>query len=251
VKIIIPEGREDYNNVKVFLQGGNYWNNLSNGAALFDVPGGSFDPATGMLTVPGLGTGSYLLKALYETSGMEKTKYVILSNGDTKDVEFDLSGNSYAVSGTVKLSQTNPPLNIDSIQTLVATAPVNNTNSFPGDPFSTTTFRVIALDYAKVTDTSRQGDIMMSDLNPKHGVIHDDGSFSIPGLVPGVYLLVVPPLELDGNPMNGRETAGVEERVIVGAGDIKDRELTVAKGYSVKGQVKLPAGTNTAACALE
>ncbi|MDI6757168.1 MAG: hypothetical protein QME32_04005, partial [Endomicrobiia bacterium] len=68
-----------------------------------------------------------------------------------------------------------------------------------------------------------------------------DGSYQITGLVPGVYFLKIPSLELDGNYDNGKETAPVEERIIIINGNAS-KDLDVSKGYSVSGQLKLPEG---------
>lgn len=235
--ITIPGGGS-YNDVKIYLEGGNFYDsNWYNGsvtpmnAATF---GGGFNSGTGVLTTPKLGTGSYRIKAVYTPTGMTKTKYLMVSNGETKQTTLDLSGNTYSISGAVSISQSNPPKGINEMSVLVDTAPTYNNNMmFAPTYMSTTAFRVVALDYNKITSG------VMMDF--KNGLIDSSGTYTISGLVPGIYMLIIPGLEIDGVYENGKETANVEEKVVV-SGNITGKNLVVSKGYSVSGQVKLPPG---------
>ncbi|MFH1368368.1 MAG: carboxypeptidase regulatory-like domain-containing protein [Elusimicrobiota bacterium] len=230
----------DYANVKVYLEGTNFWSSdwyMGVSPADASSYGGSF--SNGVLTTPKLGTGGYRIKAVYTPTGMEKYKNVMVTNGETKSVNLNLDVNSYSISGTVSLSVSNPPQGINNFSMLVDTVNAltnSGYNTFWDGMQTTTTFRVFAVEYSKV------GLRTTGDYYGKSGVINSNGSYTISGVVPGVYIIRIPALELDSNYENGSETAWVERRVIVTASSLTEN-LDVSKGYKVSGQVKLPAGT--------
>lgn len=230
VKLIVPN--DAYNEVTLDVNGPNVWVTNQNPTTM---AGAAFDGATGVLTSPPIGTGFYQIKARYNVSGYEKTKTLMALNGETKEITIDLTAPTYSVSGKVKLSVSNPPSGINDIAQLVSTAPVYNTIYDMVLMMSTVSFRVSAVDYSKMdTMPTYSGAV-------KNCIIAADGSYQITGLVPGVYFLKIPSLELDGNWDNGKETASVEERIIIINGNAS-KDLEVSKGYSVSGQLKLPAG---------
>jgi len=231
VKLVVPDNA--YNEVTLDVNGPNIWVTNQNPTTM---PGAAFDGATGVLTSPPIGTGFYQIKARYSVSGYEKTKTLMALNGETKEVTLDLTAQTYSVSGKVKLGASNPPDGINDIAQLVSTSPVYNTIYDMGLMMSTASFRVSAIDYSKMETMSAY-----SGTAAKNCLIAADGSYQITGLVPGVYILKIPSLELDGNWDNGKETASVEERVIIINGNVS-KDLDVSKGYSVSGQIKLPAG---------
>lgn len=228
VKLIVPNN--EYNEVTLDVNGPNVWLTNQNPTML---PGATFYADTGVLISPPVGTGFYQIKARYSVSGYEKTKTLMALNGETKEVTLDLTAQTYSVSGKVKLSVSNPPAGINDIAQLVSTAPVYNTTYDMGP--MTSTFRVSAIDYSKMETMAGQSG------TTKNCLIAADGSYQIAGLVPGVYFLKIPSLELDGNWDNGKETASAEERAIIVNGNVS-KDLEVSKGYSVSGQLKLPSG---------
>jgi len=252
IKCAFKVPNKDYANLKISVNGMNLW--ASDVPAASPTNGIMFDSATGIMTTPPLGTGFYQIKGEYTGTGLVKTKSIMAVNGQTKSMEIDLTAQTYTVSGTVSLSASNPPQGYTSIAVLVSSAPLvmvtENGSNYPanmnsisinGSYISTTTFRVTALDYTQMSSLSSPSVGGGTSPNAKTGIIDANGSFSITGLVQGVYLLQIPSLELDGLSSNGKETASVDKIVTV-TGDVSDISLEVSKGYAVKGQVKLPVG---------
>lgn len=238
---VVPDN--DYGNLQVSINGPNVWlNNISYSS--FANNGITFDNATGVLTSPSLGSGFYQISGIYNTTGMQKSKGLMVVNGQEKTTSIDLTAQTYSVSGTVSISQSNPPSGYTDISVLAATAPINNVvesiGAF-GNPVSTTSFRVIAIDYLK-KDKMDMGGYIMGAVRSKTGIINADGSYEIKGLIPGIYLLRINPLELDGDTVNGKETATVEKRVVVVGSNLTGKDIEVSKGYTVSGTVKLPQG---------
>jgi len=104
---------------------------------------------------------------------------------------------------------------------------------------STNSLFVQAVDYTKMDTLSTPSGNTASHI----GYVGRDGSFAITGLVPGVYVLQIPSLELDGNTENGKETAPIQSRVfLLKDTDVTGAELSVMKCYSIKGKLQLPSG---------
>ena len=229
----------DYNNLYVSIQGNNLW--ISEVSPLnMSSYGISFDTTTGIMMSPPLGTGFYQIKGRYGPSGLEKSRSVMAINDQTTEISLDLTGQTYTVSGKVSINLNNPPPGYTDLAVLVATAPTYN-STYIWDPvygsISTTTFRVTAIDYTKMASLST----ISGTAQQFSSVINNDGSYRLSGLAPGVYVLQVPALELDGNFDNGKETAAIEKKIVITSGDLSEVNLNVDRGYSVSGQLKLPS----------
>ncbi len=197
--------------------------------------GVSLDTATGIMTVPHLAGGFYQVGGYFTGTGMQKTRSAMITAGAVREIEIDLSAATYAVSGTVSVSASNPPLGFDTIQALAQAAPQHNYCFINGE--STTSFRVRLIEYSR-RDASAKAAITSQD---KTALINEDGTFVIPGVVPGVYVMRVDPLELDGEPDNGRETSACERVILVNC-DRAGESIEISRGISVSGQVILPSG---------
>src|SRR3989339_266588 len=234
----------DYANLRVSVNGPNMW--ISDQGVIDPTSGLSFDQATGVLTISGLGTGFYQIKGLYTVTTMEKTRAIMAVNGQTREGTIDLTGQTHRVYGKIGISQNNPPVGYSDISVLVDTVPLI-TDSYGSHPninmmLSTTTFRVYAVNYSNMDQLATLTGTANPVATPKQSCINKDGSFSITGLMPGIYNLVIPAVELDGNTSNGKETTQIEKRVIVNGSDVEVNDISVSKGYSISGLVKLPAG---------
>lgn len=237
-KFIVPGN--DYANLQISINGPNMWAENRSTAAIVGM-GASFDEATGVLTTPPLGTGFYRIKGLYTGSALEKTKSAMAVNGESRDAgTIDLTATTYSISGRVKINPINPVAQpYDDVSFIVSTAPVHNTISPPPTYISTTSFRVSAYEYKNYKSLS--GTSGGSDTN-KNGMIQQDGSYQINGLTPGVYVLKIPALNIDGDYDNGYEIQTHEKQVMV-TGNVSNCDMELSNGYSVKGRLKLPDGS--------
>jgi len=239
IKVALKVPANDYDNVMISMQGPNLWmsdtslGNLSMYGVTVD---SSSVPGICYILSPPVGSGFYQVKAKYSPTGYEKSKNVMAINGQTRELSIDLTAQTYAISGKLKLSQTNPPQGYSSLNVLLDSAAVYNTfwlNSYT----STTSLFVQAIDYSKMESLSSISG------TPYIGYVSKvDGGFTISGLVPGVYVLKVPAIELDGNWDNGKETAPIEYTTYVTTGNVSGIELSLGAGYSVRGEIKLPQG---------
>jgi hypothetical protein len=238
-------GNPDYAGLTVSINGPNIYTNdvsmadiLARNAASYGI---TFDTNTGVMTTPPLTTGFFQIRGTYGPTGFVGTKSMMAVNGRTSYMGIDLTAKTYAISGNVSISASRPPLSFSEMSLLVASAPFYNTSYISGQ--STTAFRVQALDYEKAMESSDSSDTAANAMNSatRSGVINADGTFTVTGLVPGVYLLKIPGLELDGNYSNGKETADTEKVIYLSSG-MADVTMEVSKGYTIRGQVKLPAG---------
>ncbi|MDO8734674.1 MAG: carboxypeptidase-like regulatory domain-containing protein, partial [Elusimicrobiota bacterium] len=245
-KFIVPGN--DYDNLQISLNGPNLWL-TSQSIAQIVAAGRSFDSATGILTTPPLGTGFYQIKGLYTGSALEKTKSAMAVNGETRDAgTIDLTATTYSISGRVKINPSNPLKEpYDNVSIIVSTINPTNTNAWtypniyyipPDYLISTTSFRVSVYEYKNYQ--SRSGLSGGSDTSSKNGMIQQDGTYQINGLTPGVYVLKIPALNLDGN--SGNEIPSHEKQVMV-TGNTTNSDIELSDGYSVKGRLKLPDGS--------
>jgi hypothetical protein len=236
-------GTPDYDNLKISLSGMNVnAENVTMASILTRATtsyGISFDTHTGVMTSPPLVTGFFQVRGEYTGTGLTASKQVMTVNGQTSQLSMDLTADTYRIRGKVAVSAANPPQGYTDLAVLVATASYNNMSWDTMLGISTSTFRVRAVDYDKqingISGTAGTA------IPARSGFIREDGTFEIQGLVPGMYLLQIAALELDGNNNNGKETAQTEKLVYVN-GDMNDIALEVSKGYAIRGQVKLPAG---------
>lgn len=81
-------------------------------------------PSGGTFTFGNLASGFYEISATYLGTGMTKTKKIEVVNGKAADAGvLDLTGSTYKVSGSVKMSLTNPPdAPLNTISVLVTSA---------------------------------------------------------------------------------------------------------------------------------
>ncbi|MBN1383813.1 MAG: carboxypeptidase regulatory-like domain-containing protein [Elusimicrobia bacterium] len=231
----------DYGNLKISINGPNLWmsEGVSTGTIISNF-GASFDPATGILTTPPLGTGFYEITGLYEGTKITKKKAIMAINGQTKDAgTIDLTGTTYSVSGRVKINASNPlssPYNV--VGFIVSTAPVHNETWPPPTYESTTSFRVNAYDYSL-------GDrICGTATSAKNSMIHaasgdQEGTYQIDGLTPGIYTLQIPALDFNGDYVNDMQAH--KKQVIITTGNITCN-FELRNGYSISGRLKLPSG---------
>lgn len=240
----------DYGAVTVALMGGSFSNtNWQNGISLTSAAanGGAFDIATGVLTTPPLGTGFYQITATYAGTGLMKSKSAMVVNGQIRDIAVNLAARTYAVSGRVSIkgsleggyTNSNFDVLVDTIPRITVNGVSSNVEySLAG---TTTTFRVYAYDYLNTTKSNTTSGTASSSANTRSGVINANGTYRISGLTPGIYILTIPAIELNGQD-DGKEIASIRQRVQVVDGDITGADLTVEKGYAVSGQLKLPSG---------
>ncbi|MEW6557065.1 MAG: carboxypeptidase regulatory-like domain-containing protein [Elusimicrobiota bacterium] len=215
-KFIVPGN--DYTNLRVnFNAPGCSLNDIS-------IPDGSF-------TSPPVGSGYCSIEGIYLLSGMQKSKSVMAVNGQTRDAgSIDLTGETYSVSGEVKIDTKNPPPKpFDDLSIIVSSAAA-----------------VSAYNPARVYIEGSGGSIKGTAVDGgsssgKSFNIGPSGTFTLSGLEPGVHTLVFPSLELDGNWDNGKEIYEQRQRIVVDK-DITGIEIELSGGYSVSGSVYLPEG---------
>lgn len=241
-KFIVPGN--DYGNLKITMSGhgveyDSTGANTGGGAkaiAFAAVGGGassggaSFDTATGIFTSPPVGSGYCRIEGIYLPSGMQKSKSIMAVNGQTKDAgEIDLTGATYSVSGRVKIDTKNPPTKpFDDLAVLVSSAAAIGEGNK-------------ARVYISGSDGGIRGTAYDGGSSGKSFTLDSSGTFTIRGLLPGVYTLEFPSLELDGNRENGYEMYRQQKRVVVDQ-NLTGIEMAISGGYSVSGNVYLPEG---------
>lgn len=266
IKIAFSVPNNDYANTSVTLMGGTFYNSVwQSGVALTDAAqyGASFDAATGILTTPPLGTGFYQARGTYQGTGLTLAKTAMVVNGQSRRIEMNLTAHTYSISGKVTIKgQLEGGYTNTNFDVLVATIPqitvlkTQNGMTYSSTPnvallgtVSTTTFRVKAVDYLNKDDSSnRSGSDTMTGgmagpvtLSGRSGVINPNGTYTISGLVPGMYQLEIPGVELNGKD-DGNETARIRKLVVVVDKELTGIDLQVEEGYAISGQVKLPSG---------
>lgn len=233
IKCTLKVPDSDWPNVAVSLNGMNIWlQDITH--SNFSSYGLEFDDGTGVLTSPALGTGFYQLKVVYGPTGMQVTRNLMVTNGQTKETEIDLSGNTHTVSGVISIDPNNRPVSSGASPYSDMSALVSDANAVLPDGFL-----IRAIDYAKtntLTTITGAGDGVM----PASSTISSDGTFTIRNLVPGVYTLKVDGLELDAS-SGGKETAPIDKVVAVKS-DVSGLALKISKGYTIGGKIKIGSG---------
>ncbi|HBL15751.1 MAG: hypothetical protein A2X36_13355 [Elusimicrobia bacterium GWA2_69_24] len=221
-----------------------------------------FQSSMTLLTRP-FGDGSYGFRLMHGRSGNVGEAFLSLANGATAEALVDLSGSTFAVSGSVFLSgsvrlrrggaevavssaaglaahastssfcllSSSLPVTLSAAHLELAPLP-RERGGVPG-PF----LRSTGTDCAAYRAESPGGGA--ASPTGYLAAIEPDGAYRFPGVPPGVYLLRNQP-DLDGVPENGDETPAVS-RVVRVAGDTR-ADLEIPAGIRVRGRVRLGAG---------
>jgi hypothetical protein len=244
--VSLPAGHSDYANVHVSVQGPSTTveQNLTSSG----------------LTLQHLGTGFYNVRAIYKTTGAQTNTTVSLTNGQAASVVLDLSAATYAVSGVVGIqspfsikTSTGTQVTINTLSDLLANA--TNQNLYLGGsgvngfsdcssvaPLTTSTVRVEAFpkSFSSYSDSNRNGLSNCFMLGGYYfGTINADGTYSIPGLYPGVWEIDVYPYFDNGQTPNA---AAKTQFITVTNGNISGLNFSLSAGNSVSGTVNLPSG---------
>ncbi len=259
----------NYQNVRVFVNpmfGGP-------GSGGPSQPGGGFANKQATLTftsgkytyqISGLGTGAFNVMTMYQfdptrptTQYPFKNTAVRVVNGQTSTVNFDLGGTARKIFGTVTTASNNTKWN--SIANITTNA---SRETRPDAQQGKSIFRVVALPVNEFGAGGGMGsdfgagnsgglgffgEVTPSTLGEKVG------TFTIPNLPDGAYKLFVPgTLSLSSQGGSGGGPGGSQAPdvistsavVFVKGADVTNANVTISDGYSIEGDVSLPAGSS-------
>ena len=249
------------------------------------VDNGGIDATTGTYTIGGLGTGDYVIKAgLYNGYSDENgqnsnsldgyngqgwlnpstragvvTQRVFVQNNAQAPTTLDITlERGYAISGRVTLSSTDRPWHDFGDGTFSNGMPAGDPNGLPDDKADPMLSEYIDsnVDIAGQEVRAMPMEMMfMGGEDPRRGHINPDGSYSIPGLSPGVYM-IMPPFNswriqqmtssdsqdqyaMDGEQETHHWTA-TTQMVVVGDTDVSGIDFELANGHTVSGTLALP-----------
>ncbi|MBI4370205.1 MAG: hypothetical protein HY547_08255 [Elusimicrobia bacterium] len=181
----------------------------------------SFEPlSTSTFSVRYLGTGNYTVRA-QATNGIVLEETAGVLNRSTASVVLDMSGNTYSLSGTVVSKSASP--NFTPIGKLVKNTGIR-----------VNLYSVKFAEDSYITSLSTQ-----LPINVNNSTATTEGTFTVPALLPGDYLLQV---NSDFDDDGTRDVIEKYEPISIVDANVTGVVLTIEDGADIKGKVSLPKG---------
>jgi len=232
--ITLPGSNSDYSKVTISIQGPNLSTSTTASASSY--------------AIQKLGSGHYSIVAFYETTGAQVRRSISVVNGQTTTLNLDLSAPTYSVSGQVSIqtaftiqSSSGGAITVNTISDLLA----NDTTQFiflnnvsTGIP--TSRVEAFPKTFGSYGESNRSGfgnNFNIYDF--KYGTIQADGTYTIPGLSPGVWEVSVYPY-VDGG--ISPSLAAAKQILTVGNVNQTGINFALSAGNSVAGTISLPSG---------
>lgn len=232
--ITLPGANTDYSNVTVFIEGPNISTRTT--------------PTSNSYSFTQLGSGFYTIIAFYETTGAQVRRSIGVVNGQTTSLALNLSAPTYSISGKVSIqtafslqSASSGTVTINTIADLLqnqTTQYVNINGASTGIP----TARVEAFPktFNSYGDANRDGFTnSFNNYDFKYGTIQNDGTYSIPGLTPGVWEVAVYP-NINGSTYPG--FASSRRILTITSANQSSIDFSLSEGQTVSGSISLPSG---------
>jgi hypothetical protein len=199
----------------------------------------SMSSATFLVT--GENTNTLDIRFLHASSGQSTRQTLSIVNGSTVSFTADLRALTYSIDGSL-IDQITDPL-FNTSDKIVANAPLIGPLGYPAG-LSSTTARVVAV--RQEIDT--YGTTISTAFNPvtsRVGFLVASGTFTIPNVPNGVYLVRTPDLRSCSTCAIVAPSVG--RLVTVSNASLSNVTLTLSDGYSVAGTIQLDGGMQDAA----
>jgi len=232
-QITLPAAATDFNNAEITVRAYD-WN-----LGEFSNPSIS---GSGTYTFSGLGTGFYMLRAKYATTGFVAEKNVQIVNGIIANADLDLSGDTFSISGRVSTSARSP---YNTLEFLVnGSTPTTMTDTSDDSTDTLPANRVIA----ELIKRDNGGDRI--DTDPSHynsrtsfyTTYDTAGAFTFTNLTPGTYRIHNND-EIDNTFTNGPEVTKATRIIKVLTANATGQDIEITDGLSVSGSIRVSDGS--------
>jgi len=229
--ITLPAGHSDYTSVAVELdpQDGN--NQTSS-----TIPDNS-----GHFRFNHIATGFYSLRGLYQTTGFLTTQSVPVVNGQTSNMNLDLTGQTYSISGHVT-TQASTPFNSlnyyvnSTTPTLVQTS--SGTLTLPANRIEAT---LINSQSNNPPPFSGNNLPFFDTRQTFAATVALDGTYTFPQLPPGVYKIKNNG-EMDNNAADGNEVVESYQVITIKNAAVSDVNFQLQDGITITGTLSIANG---------
>ncbi len=192
-----------------------------------------------------LGTGFYTLRVRYLPTGNTFERNVQIVNGQTTEINVDLTGTTFTIAGTVR-EQINEGT-FDTLDHIInLSTPTSLTNSTASISQNYPANRIIARRLLVRDDANNNGGAANNaySFDPWvtfYGTYDTAGIYSIPNLTPGIYLLSNNG-EMNNNIGDGKEIAETATVVSLTTSSLNNQDFTLTNGFIIEGRLVVDSG---------